>query len=1125
MVKAQFNFPITTPTWYKKVRVDSVFWLNTVDTVHNYAVLYPGALMSRTTGGDTSLYLANGQRWVRIGSAVAGGGTIDSAWRSNDTLYFRYASGGSLGVKMDYYTMSQSDARYPPNARQINTTSPLSGGGNLSADRTLSIANAQADGENKGAATFRSDHFDDDTQGAISLDTVNGPYYTKTQSVAGFIQNQSSAAQSANFWITGNGRINNKLAVGPIDPLFGAHVSGNPGVVVIQSTGAYSSTSGGLLELYNSGLPSAANQRLSALVFGAMPTNSTIAPSAQIDAVSSGAWVNGSDHGTHLRFYTTPVGTPTITERMRIADDGNVGIGTTNTSNAKLTVNGTIQNSAAAANNQAVTLGQLKDSVYKRLPGKIISTVAQLGSYGPTDSLIYVTEQYRGGFFQWQSSGSADGGVYFAGTSGIWKRHFNRANGINVRWYGPAADGTTNDVTKIQAAVDRAAADSVITVYMNNMTLDIGSTITVPSNITINAYGSYIELIPGSSCDMIRNADLTNGNRNIKVLGGTWNGRGWTQTRTIAGTVAASSFCFGMFFYRCENVEVGHLEIDSTRSWGISAMEANRIYVHDIKFQQNPYKPDGSVGLAENGDGFTFNANNVTAERISGFTNDDMVAAAAGGAIFSGSQTPFLQLNYENIVIKDIFPNTINDSIPTWRAVGIYVFNNKRLTNVSVSNINGVTCAGKVIISNALGDSFGGGLGFFDNIILENINGKSRSVAGFSATQFGIISIAAADVNKLIVTGGNRSDSLNTSHIKTTDSTIIRELNVSNINIQSVGQLVRLIDDGAKIRSINISNVNLYDSLGVVGQRLYDRASSPFNTDTVFIKASNTHITRPTGFSTISIGSGKVSFSSTSVVVADTTSFSPVEGNVMVTENLGLVNYKSGRWVGIGVGYINTYSASSLTFNTNNTERGRFDGSVGTFILGPNSGERLSARFNGLAFNRNVSTGAIFNTGFAHQFSHTANASAASDFLTLMTYNNAGSAVKTATLTVNGNGDIGIGKNTQTSTLDVAGSTAHSNVTVTGNTTLDGTHYTVLVNNIGSVTITLPAASGCSGRVYVIKKVSAASNDVVIDPNGSELIDGTSTSKTLTLQWSSVMIQSNGTSWFVLSSHAAATTL
>ncbi|MEZ2446132.1 hypothetical protein AB6805_30665 [Chitinophaga sp. RCC_12] len=96
--------------------------------------------------------------------------------------------------------------------------------------------------------------------------------------------------------------------------------------------------------------------------------------------------------------------------------------------------------------------------------------------------------------------------------------------------------------------------------------------------------------------------------------------------------------------------------------------------------------------------------------------------------------------------------------------------------------------------------------------------------------------------------------------------------------------------------------------------------------------------------------------------------------------------------------------------------------------------------------------------------------------------------------------------------------------TVTTTTTATISDYTILVNNSGAVTINLPAASSSTGTILVIKKLSAASNDVTIDPNASETID-TGTTKLLTLQFSSVMIQCDGTKWNILSSHAAATTL
>ena len=60
-----------------------------------------------------------------------------------------------------------------PNTRLISTTSPLSGGGDLSADRTLSIQDAAADGTTKGASTFTANDFNA-TSGVISLDYTNG---------------------------------------------------------------------------------------------------------------------------------------------------------------------------------------------------------------------------------------------------------------------------------------------------------------------------------------------------------------------------------------------------------------------------------------------------------------------------------------------------------------------------------------------------------------------------------------------------------------------------------------------------------------------------------------------------------------------------------------------------------------------------------------------------------------------------------------------------------------------------------------------------------------------------------------------------------------------------------------
>lgn len=88
-----------------------------------------------------------------------------------------------------------SDANLVPEARTISTTSPLNGGGDLSANRTLTIDNAQANGTNKGAASFTAADFND-TTGNISLDYTNG------QAASGSTKGFLAAAD----WTTFNGK-------------------------------------------------------------------------------------------------------------------------------------------------------------------------------------------------------------------------------------------------------------------------------------------------------------------------------------------------------------------------------------------------------------------------------------------------------------------------------------------------------------------------------------------------------------------------------------------------------------------------------------------------------------------------------------------------------------------------------------------------------------------------------------------------------------------------------------------------------------------------------------------------------------------------------------------------------
>jgi hypothetical protein len=126
------------------------------------------------------------------------------------------------------------------------------------------------------------------------------------------------------------------------------------------------------------------------------------------------------------------------------------------------------------------------------------------------------------------------------------------------------------------------------------------------------------------------------------------------------------------------------------------------------------------------------------------------------------------------------------------------------------------------------------------------------------------------------------------------------------------------------------------------------------------------------------------------------------------------------------------------------TQLAKLDGTgnfetVGLLRLGTTGSERLSARFNALAFNRDVTAGTIFsNTGHAYQFTHIASTTAASDRFDLQIYNPAGASVAATAFSVNGAGNIGMGVTPRADyKLAVAGTIAARKVKVTQETWAD----------------------------------------------------------------------------------------
>ncbi len=88
---------------------------------------------------------------------------------------------------------------------------------------------------------------------------------------------------------------------------------------------------------------------------------------------------------------------------------------------------------------------------------------------------------------------------------------------------------------------------------------------------------------------------------------------------------------------------------------------------------------------------------------------------------------------------------------------------------------------------------------------------------------------------------------------------------------------------------------------------------------------------------------------------------------------------------------------------------------------------------------------------------------------------------------------------------------------IDSDTTLNDTHSVIWVDaGTGDVTLTLPAAASSGDRRYEIKRIDSSSNDVTIDGNGAETIDG-ETTVTLDDQWQTLRIMCDGATWGVMS--------
>ena len=310
--------------------------LNSVTTTDSF---YGGGYASTTLGFYTQGLGHFGTDLTVDGSIILGGVSRNS-WPSGTS---------PVTTKGDIYTYSTTDARLGVGAD----------GYILSADSTQVtglkwIANTGGSGT---WATTSEQYFWNTTSTWAYYDTNWARNYNATTTLNGFTpadylltSNFNSsfdtriiatttwsgnltvdgyASSTSGLYTQGNAHVGGSLSVGASTTLTPLSVYyGGAGVILSVTGGGGGSVGGGYIGNYSSVIPTAFNDALGTFGFG-YNNGSGLYNSASIKSIATQAWTTSSAQGSALTFNVTPNDSSTLTEALRIDQDGNVGLATT----------------------------------------------------------------------------------------------------------------------------------------------------------------------------------------------------------------------------------------------------------------------------------------------------------------------------------------------------------------------------------------------------------------------------------------------------------------------------------------------------------------------------------------------------------------------------------------------------------------------------------------------------------------------------------------------------------------------------------------------------------------------------------------------------------------------------
>jgi hypothetical protein len=217
----------------------------------------------------------------------------------------------------------------------------------------------------------------------------------------------------------------------------------------------------------------------------------------------------------------------------------------------------------------------------------------------------------------------------------------------------PAGDGITDDTKAIQALLDSRE----LMVYLPPPAKHyvISKSLRIYSNQTLKLDPSTVIRLADNANDyMLTNADFDEGNNNIVISGGIWDGNnvGVHHAKGDRKGVSPLRFFIGSAFImmKVENLRIEKLTVKDPEKFGIHIAACHKFTVDDVTFDYNAKEPNMDGIHLQGGCSFGRISN------IKGNTYDDMVALNADdGEYWEISNGPITDIQIDGLWASNCF--------------------------------------------------------------------------------------------------------------------------------------------------------------------------------------------------------------------------------------------------------------------------------------------------------------------------------------------------------------------------------------------------------------------------------------------------------------------------------------